>query len=68
MQEELAKRVRKWLEQTGTTQRELATRLSITPVHLCNILQGNGALSIDMYERIMDVIGVRIRFVRKALR
>ena len=44
----------------GITQREMAGRLGITNVHVCNITTGKARLTLDMASRLAEIMSAEI--------
>lgn len=49
-----------WLEQSGTTQTELAEQLGVVPSHISMLVSGDRTPSLDLAIRIESLTGVPV--------
>ena len=52
--------IRTALDETGTTQTELAASLGVTQKHISQVLSGKSGLSFDLAERALAALGRRM--------
>jgi plasmid maintenance system antidote protein VapI len=53
--------IRQALDDTGTSQIELANALGVTQKHVSMVLSGKSGLSFDLAERALAVLGRRLQ-------
>jgi DNA-binding XRE family transcriptional regulator len=51
----------------GASQADLARAAGITPKHLCQLLKGRADGSLDCWEQLLHLVGVRLPGVREAI-
>ena len=54
IQRDLAAFVRRGLEKTGRTQRQLASDAGVTTKHVTMVLNGKSAASVAMWQKLVD--------------
>lgn len=58
LSQKLSERFNTCINHSGMTQKELADRIHVTPVHLNNIIKGRKGMSLEIAEAAASVLGV----------